>query len=92
MILRLRQQIISGIATIGASDRILSLYQEGLLEKARESMQASIVSYKNNYIDIDAVIKTINSLIEYEIVYVERFADREKAIVQIYALTGGNIE
>lgn len=88
-LLKLREEIISGISVIRASDRVLSLYREGLIQKARESMQASIAAYENNKMDIDAVLRTINAAIDYEILFIERMTEREKTIAKLDAITGG---
>jgi len=88
-LLKLREEIISGISVVRASDRVLSLYREGLIQKARESMQASIAAYENNTMDIDAVLRTINAAIDYEILFIERMTEREKTISKLEAITGG---
>lgn len=88
-LLKLREEIISGISVVRASDRVLSLYREGLIQKARESMQASIAAYENNTMDIDAVLRTINAAIDYEILFIERMTEREKTIAKLEAITGG---
>lgn len=88
-LLKLREEIISSISVIRASDRVLSLYREGLIQKARESMQASIAAYENNKMDIDAVLRTINAAIDYEILFIERMTEREKTIAKLDAITGG---
>ncbi|MCI4626710.1 MAG: TolC family protein [Candidatus Magnetoovum sp. WYHC-5] len=87
--LKVKSMVISEMAQIEASDRIIALYREGLLEKARLSADTAVTSYRNNTSGIESVIKTINTVINYERKHVEAIMERERAIANIYVITGG---
>jgi outer membrane protein TolC len=92
MALKIVQEISANLARINASDRIMALYRAGLAEKARLSMETSIAAYKSGSIPVEAIIKSINALIDYEDKYAESLTLRQKAIAEIYAATGGKLQ
>ncbi len=87
--LKLKQELAANYTVIESSGKIMSLYMDALIEKAKQSLESAVTSYKNNLSDLDQVIRTVNSVIDYESLYVEQFAEREKAIANILAITGG---
>ena len=92
MALKVVQELSANLARINASDRIMALYRAGLAAQARLSMETSIAAYKSGSMPVEAIIKSINALIDYEDKYAESLTLREKAIADIYAATGGKLQ
>jgi outer membrane protein TolC len=90
--LKIVQELSANLARIKASDAIMALYRAGLVAKAKLSMETSIAAYKSGSMPVESIIKSINALIDYEDKYAESLTLRQKAIAEIYALTGGKLE
>jgi outer membrane protein, heavy metal efflux system len=70
------------------SDRLLRLYDEGLLAQSRLMLDSSIAQYRVGRVDFAAVIASWRSLLEGEIAYLRQLAAHEKAITQIALYEG----
>ena len=75
-------------ATLRASDKLMSLYKDGLVPKSYQDIELSLSGYKTGSVDALTVITRLKAVIEYEISYWSQFAEHEKAIARIEALTG----
>ena len=78
-------------ATIKASDKLMSLYKDGLIPKSYQDVELSLSGYKTGSVDALTVITRLKAVIDYEISYWSQFAEHEKAIARIVAaaaLTG----
>ncbi|KJR42603.1 Outer membrane efflux protein [Candidatus Magnetoovum chiemensis] len=89
--LKLINQITNNLTVIETSDRLISLYEDGLIKKAELTMDASLLAYKSNKSGASTIINNINRIIGFKIKYIEALADREKAIADISVLTGGKL-
>ena len=87
-----RLMIASGIrdnyAMLKASDKLMSLYKDGLIPKSYQDVELSLSGYKTGSVDALTVITRLKAVIDYEISYWSQFAEHEKAIARIEALTG----
>ena len=87
-----RLMIASGIrdnyAMLKASDKLMSLYKNGLVPKSYQDVDLSLSGYKTGSVDALTVITRLKAVIDYEISYWSQFAEHEKAIARIEALTG----
>ncbi len=72
-----------------AAGRLMSLYRDGVIPKAMQDFEAAISGYNTGKIDAIAVITTLRSLIDTELLYWNQVAEREKAIAKMEAVTGG---
>jgi outer membrane protein TolC len=70
------------------SDRLLRLYEEGLLKQSRLLLDSSIAQYRVGKLDFSAVVASWRSLLEGEIAYRRQLAAHEKAITQIALYEG----
>lgn len=75
-------------AMLKASDRLMSLYKDGLIPKSSQDVELALSGYKTGTVDALTVITRIKSVIDYEISYWSQAAEHEKAIARIEALTG----
>lgn len=75
-------------AMLKASDRLMSLYKDGLIPKSSQDVELALSGYKTGTVDALTVITRIKAVIDYEISYWSQAAEHEKAIARIEALTG----
>jgi cobalt-zinc-cadmium efflux system outer membrane protein len=87
-ILMIASSIRDNYSMIKASDKLMSLYKDGLIPKSYQDVELSLSGYKTGTVDALTVITRLKSVIDYEISYWSQFAEREKAIARIEALTG----
>jgi cobalt-zinc-cadmium efflux system outer membrane protein len=66
-----------------SAQRLMELYQQGLIPKAKQDIEASLASYAAGKTDAVTVITRLKALIDYETLYWEQFANREKAVVRL---------
>jgi outer membrane protein, heavy metal efflux system len=70
------------------SDRLLRLYDEGLLKQSRLLLDSSIAQYRVGKVDFARVVASWRALLEGEIAYRRQLAAHEKAIAQIALYEG----
>jgi outer membrane protein, heavy metal efflux system len=68
--------------------RLMELYKNGLIPKTLQDFELALAGYVTGKVDALTVITQLKSLLDYEILYWEQFAVREKAIARIDAITG----
>lgn len=86
--LAIASAIRDNYATLKASDKLMSLYKDGLVPKSYQDVGLSLSGYKTGSVDALTVITRLKAVIDYEISYWSQFTEHEKAIVRIEALTG----
>jgi outer membrane protein TolC len=86
--LMLASAIRDNYAMLKASDKLMSVYRDGLIPKSYQDVQLSLAGYKTGSVDALTVITRLKSVIDYEISYWSQFAEHEKAIARIEAITG----
>jgi outer membrane protein, heavy metal efflux system len=87
--LMLASEIRDNYSMMQTAERLMELYRDGLIPKAYQDLDASISGYTTGQIEAITTITRLKALIEFEALYWEQFALREKAIARIEALTGG---
>src|SRR5208282_4945388 len=86
--LMIASAIRDNYAMLKASDKLMSLYKDGLIPKGLQDVELSLSGYKTGSNDALTVITRLKSIIDYEISYWLQFSEREKAIARIEAVTG----
>lgn len=76
-------------AMVRSADELMDLYRQGLLPKTMQDVELSLAGYRTGKIEQITAISRLKALIDYELSYWAQFAEREKAIARIEALTGG---
>ncbi|HMK56618.1 MAG TPA: TolC family protein [Dissulfurispiraceae bacterium] len=71
-----------------SSDKLMSLYRDGLIPKSRQDVELALSGYRTGSVDAFTVISKLKSVIDFEISYWGQFAEHEKAIARIEAATG----
>ena len=85
--LMLASEIRDNYSMMQTAERLMELYREGLIPKAYQDFDAAISGYTTGQIEAITTITRLKALIEFEALYWEQFALREKAIARLEALT-----
>ena len=73
---------------IRSGEKLMKLYQEGLLPKARQDIQLSLSGYVTGKVEAITVISRLKTLLDIELLYWSQLVEREKAIARLEPLTG----
>jgi outer membrane protein, heavy metal efflux system len=65
------------------SEGLMDLYRKGLSPKAMQDVQAALSGYSTGKVETLTVISRLRALIDYETLYWEQFATREKAVSRL---------
>jgi hypothetical protein len=68
----------------------MDLYRTALIPRSRQDFEAALSTYSTGRGDVLTVATRLKGLLDYELQYWAQFAEREKAIARIEALTGEN--
>jgi len=71
------------------ADRLVRLYDEGILKQARLSLDSAIAQYRVSRVDFLTVITSWRRLLDYDLMYHEQLAEREKALARLAVHVGG---
>jgi outer membrane protein, heavy metal efflux system len=69
-----------------SAERLMDLYQQGLIPKASQDIEASLSGYATGKMEAVTVISRLKALIDYETLYWEQFATREKAVARLLTM------
>ena len=65
------------------AERLMDLYQHGLIPKASQDIEAALSGYTAGKVEALTVISRLKALIDFEMLYWEQFTAREKAVVRL---------
>ena len=65
------------------SDRLIRLYDEGILKQARLSLDSALAQYQVGKVDFLTLITSWRRLLDYDLTYHEQLAEHEKALVRL---------
>ena len=74
-----------------AASRLMAIYKDSLMPKTRQSYEAGLAGYASGKVELMALIRSLASLLDYEILYWGQFAEMKKAEARIEALMGSQI-
>ena len=86
--LMLASGIRENYSMLATAEKLMELYKNGLLPKTYQDFEQAIAGYTTGKIEAITVISRLKYLVDYELLYWEQFAEREKAIARLEALTG----
>jgi len=86
--LAIATSIRDNCAILSASNKLMSLYRDGLIPKSRQDIELSLSAYSTGSIDATTVIGKLKSVIDFEISYWVQFAEHEKAAARLEAAAG----
>ncbi len=73
------------------SERLMDLYKNGLIPKARQDVELTISGYIAGKSDALTVLTRVKTIIDFEILYWGQFVERAKAIAKLEELTAMKI-
>jgi outer membrane protein TolC len=68
------------------SERLMMLYKEGLIPKTDQKFESSLSDYISGKGDLNSLLSTLKTLLNYEISYWGQFAEKQKARARIEAI------
>jgi outer membrane protein TolC len=71
------------------AERLMELYRDGLVPKAYQDFESALSGYGTGKVEALTVISRLKNLLDYETMYWQQFAEREKAIGRLETITGG---
>ncbi|MDZ4165831.1 MAG: TolC family protein [Smithellaceae bacterium] len=75
-----------------AADKLMELYKEGLIPKTERDFEAALSGYRTGRVEAITVISRLKFLLEYETLYWSQYAEREKAIARLEAITADGLK
>ena len=67
----------------------MDLYRNGLIPKNTQDVESAFTGYATGRTDAIVVISRLKTLLDYEALYWSQFAEREKALARLHAITEG---
>ena len=64
------------------------LYKEGLIPKAQQDVQLGLSGYVTGKTEAITVVQRLKAFLDVELLYWGQYAEREKAIARLEAITG----
>ncbi len=77
-------------AMLRSSEKLMDLYQNGLLPRTRQDIEQTLTSYSTGRQEAASVISRVKTLLDYELLYWGQRVEREKAIARMHAITAGS--
>lgn len=76
-------------AMLRSAERLIEIYQEGILPKTRQDIEQTLTGYSTGRGDAVTVLSRLKTFLDYELLYWSQLAEREKAIARLHAITTG---
>ena len=67
----------------------MDLYRNGLIPKNAQDVESAFTGYATGRTDAIVVLSRLKTLLDYEALYWSQFAEREKAMARLQAITEG---
>lgn len=80
---QVRYAVTQAFSMASTSDRLLHLYDEGILKQTRLALDSALSQYQVGKIDFLTLVASWKRLLEYELTYQEQLAEHEKAIARL---------
>ncbi|OGW21768.1 MAG: hypothetical protein A2Z82_00230 [Nitrospirae bacterium GWA2_46_11] len=86
--LMLSSAVRDNYSMLKTSESLMDLYKTGLIPKTYQDFESAVAGYATGKVEALTVISRLKSLIDFETFYWVQFAEREKAIARLYAISG----
>jgi len=86
--LRITSEIRDNLAMITSSQRVMELYRNALIPKARQNIDAALALFASGRINASQALATLKAPYDYELNLWQQQVQREKAIARIKVYTG----
>ncbi len=78
-----RYAVAEAYQLASTSDRLLRLYDEGILRQARLSLDSALAQYRVGKVEFLTLITSWRRLLDYDLMYQEQLAEHEKALARL---------
>jgi cobalt-zinc-cadmium efflux system outer membrane protein len=82
---QVRYEVTDAFLMASTADRLLRLYDEGILKQARLSLDSAIAQYQVGKVDFLTLVTSLRRLLDYDLTYHEQLAEHEKALARLSA-------
>jgi outer membrane protein, heavy metal efflux system len=83
-----RYQVTEAYRMAETSERLLRLYDEGILKQARLSLDSALAQYRVGKGDFLTLVTSWRRLLDYDLTYHEQLAEHEKALARLAVHVG----
>jgi outer membrane protein TolC len=80
---RVRYEVTESYLAVKTAERLLSLYEEGILRQARLSLDSATAQYQVGRVDFLTLLNAWTRLLKYDLTYHEQIAEHEKALARL---------
>ncbi len=80
---RVRYEVTEAYLGAKTAERLLALYEEGILRQARLSLDSATAQYQVGRVDFLTLLNSWTRLLEYDVTYHEQIAEHEKALARL---------
>ena len=85
---KIESDIRDNLAMINASERVMELYKNALIPKARQDIDAALAQYASGRMEAASALAKLKAPFDYELTSWQQYVEREKAIARIKVFTG----
>ena len=85
---QVRYQVAEAYQMASTSERLLHLYDEGILKQARLSLDSALAQYRVGKLDFLKLVTSWRRLLDYDLTYHEQLAEHEKALARLAVHVG----
>ena len=78
-----RFEVTDAYLMASTTDRLLRLYEEGILKQSRLALDSAIAEYQVGKVDFLTLVTSWRRLLDHEISYHEQLAEHEKAVARL---------
>lgn len=78
-----RYAVTEAYQTASSAERLLRLYDEGILRQARLSIESALAQYRVGKVEFLTLITSWRRLLDYDLTYQEQLAAHEKALARL---------
>src|SRR5262249_40763358 len=86
-----RYEVDEAFSAATTSERLLRLYEEGILKQARLSLDSALAQYRVGKVDFLTLVTSWRRLLDYDLSYQEQLAEHEKALARLAVHVGPGI-
>jgi outer membrane protein TolC len=83
-----RYEVTDAHLMASTADRLLRLYDEGILKQARLSLDSALAQYQVGKVDFLTLITSWRRLLDHDLTYHEQLAEHEKAVARLAVHVG----
>jgi cobalt-zinc-cadmium efflux system outer membrane protein len=86
------RKLEEALAELRKGQKLLDLYESGIIPQAEESMESSLAGYQNDQVDFLSLLDSELTLFNFQLDYHRYLADYHQAMAKLTALTGSEIQ